>query len=185
LIRCLADDFNNMAGTLIAVAGEYFSILMLVLAIVVALINAAWRRGTPAGSVSEQLFRWVALLGAGVVGLYTFAGHVFAPQQVAAHIGWRTSPFQYEVGMADLTIGVLGIMAFRRNFAFRLATTVAVTCWLGGDAIGHIRQIVIAHNFAPGNAGPWLWSDILVPVIMVATLARSSRICELPAAASK
>ncbi|MCE9547485.1 MAG: hypothetical protein K8T25_18590 [Planctomycetia bacterium] len=174
-----------MTGILISLAGEYFSILMLVLAIVVALVNAAWRRGTPAGSVSEQLFRWVALLGAGVVGLYTFAGHVFAPQQVAAHIGWPTSPFQYEVGMADLTIGVLGIMAFRRHWGFRLATTVAVTCWLGGDAIGHIRQIVMAHNVAPGNAGPWLWSDILVPVIMIATLACSSQSRDLPTAASK
>ena len=42
--------------------------------------------------------------------------------------------------------------------------------WLGGDAIGHVRQMVIAGNYAPGNAGPWLWSDVLVPLILVVTL---------------
>ena len=107
--------------------------------------------------------------------LYTFAGHVFAPEQVAAEIGWPTSPFQYEVGMADLTVGVLGIGAFRREFGFRLATTIATVCWLGGDAIGHVRQIVQAGNYAPGNAGPWLYSDILAPLILCVTLFLATR----------
>jgi hypothetical protein len=164
-----------MLEDVIALAGEYFSMIMLVLAIVIATVIAAWRRDSARKAYASELFRWVSLLGAGVVGLYTFAGNVFAPAQVAAHIGWETSPFQYEVGMADLTMGVLGVLAFRASFGFRLATTIAAVCWLGGDAIGHVRQIVIAGNYAPGNAGPWLWSDILVPLILVATLALSAR----------
>jgi hypothetical protein len=138
-------------------------------------------RDTRSGGIAEQLFRWVALFGLGITGLYTFMGHVFAPEQAAAHIGWPTSPFQYEVGMADLTTGVLGLLAFRRNVGFRLATTVAAVCWLGGDAIGHVRQIIIAHNYAPGNAGPWLWSDLLIPPIMVTTLYITTRSQHKPA----
>ncbi len=100
---------------------------------------------------------------------------MFAPEESARLIGWQDSPFQYEVGMADLTVGVLGVLAFRRNLGFRLATTIAVVCWLGGDAIGHIHQMVTAHNFAPGNAGSWFWCDILFPIVMVVAYYRSSR----------
>lgn len=159
-----------MLETVLRFVGEYFSMVMLVAAVVVAVVGAARRRGSRPGGIAEQLFRWVSLLAAGVAGLYTFVCHVFAPAQTAEHIGWPTSPFQYEVGMADLTMGVLGVLAFRGSFGFRLATTIAAVCWLGGDAVGHVRQIVTAGNYAPGNAGPWLWSDILVPLLLVATL---------------
>lgn len=159
-----------MLEKLLPLAGEYFSMIMLVLAVGIALARTAWYRGPSSGGLAEELFRWVSFWGVGVVGLYTFAGHVFAPAQVAANIGWPTSPFQYEVGMADLTVGVLGILAFRRDFGFRWATTVAAICWLGGDAIGHLRQIVMTNNYAPGNAGPWLWSDILAPLTLLVTL---------------
>jgi len=164
-----------MLQTILQFSGLYFSMIMIGLAVVAALLSAGLSRNARQGNLAEQLFRWVAFFGAGVVGIYCFLGHVFAPVQTAAAIGWETSPFQYEVGMANLAVGVLGILAFRKDHSFRLAATIAVVCWLGGDAIGHVRQIVIAHNFAPGNAGPWLWSDILIPLIMVVTLPLSRR----------
>lgn len=153
-----------------------FSMIMLAAAVIVAIVQTARHRGTPEGRFSEQLFRWVALLACGIVGLYTAGCHVFFPESTAKNIGWATSPFQWEVGMADLTVGVLGVMAFRASAGFRLAATVAAITWFGGDAVGHVRQIITAGNFTPGNAGPWLWSDILVPLLMVvayrATYAR-------------
>ena len=45
------------------------------------------------------------------------------PAQSAPAVGWAPSPFQYEVGIADLTIGILGLGAFRASYGFRLATT--------------------------------------------------------------
>ncbi len=161
--------------TLVPLAAENFCLLMFALALVAATTNTLARRGTPQGRFSEQLFRWTALFAVGFTGLFTFAGHVFAPEVTAKEIGWAPSPFQYEVGMADLTVAVLGILAFRRNLGFRLAATVATVTWLGGDAIGHVRQMVIANNFAPGNAGPWFWTDILFPLVMVVTYYLSSR----------
>src|SRR5690606_33079742 len=130
---------------------------------------ALWRfRGTrPLG---EELFRWTALLGAGATGVYTAIGHVFFPEKSAEVIGWSTSPFQYEVGMADLTIGVLGILAFWGSFGFRLATAIGAAILYGGDAVGHVRQMIVAQNFQPGNAGSWFWVDILVPILMVTTI---------------
>ena len=31
--------------------------------------------------------------------------------------------------------------------------------------------MIVANNFAPGNAGPWFWTDVLVPIVL--TFARS------------
>jgi hypothetical protein len=111
------------------------------------------------------------LVAIGLPGIYTFVMHVFFPAVSAANIGWAMSPFQYEVGIADLTVGVLGVAAFWGNFSFRLAAVVAATLWLGGDAVGHVHQMIAAHNFAPGNAGSWFWTDVLVPLLLVVCTA--------------
>jgi Family of unknown function (DUF6790) len=147
-----------------------FSLVMLILAVVFAFALSRPWRGAAGSSLSEELFRWVSLLAVGFVGLYTGVSHIFFSQTAAAEIGWQTSPFQFEVGMADLTIGVLGVLAFRAGLGFRAAATIAATIFFGGDAIGHVRQMVIAHNFAPGNAGPWFWTDILVPIVLITCL---------------
>ncbi len=47
--------------------------------------------------------------------------------------------------------------------------------FLLGAAGGHIYQIVTAHNFAPGNAGAVLWTDIFIPVIGFALLWLSGK----------
>ena len=154
---------------------KYFSLTMLIAAVVAAVINRAVKRATPEGNFWEHLFRWTSFLAAGVVGFFTFAFHVFDPERAAQVIGWQTSPFQYEVGIADLVAGVLGVLAFWGSHGFRLAATIGIAVWLWGDAVGHVRQIILAHNYEPGNAGPWLWTDVLVPAVMIVALCASGR----------
>ena len=141
----------------------HLNLIILSVAIAVALLRIALRKGT----ACEELFRWIALLGIGVGGVYTFIIHGFFPEVSARSIGWETSPFQWEVAVANLSVGLLGILSFRASYGFRLAMVVGVTCWLWGDAVGHIRQMVVAHNFAPGNAGSWFWLDVLVPLALI------------------
>ena len=90
-------------------------------------------------------------------------GHIAFPARVAETIGWQTSPFQFEVGVANLGIGFAGLYAAFRSFEARLATNLVLACFLIGAGIGHIRDIVSAGNFAPGNAGPMLFTDLLTP----------------------
>jgi hypothetical protein len=165
-----------MIGEIIAGFFRNFSLVMLIAGLVVGVGSYAAQGKNSDRSLAEQLFRWTALLGVGLPGLYTFVMHVFFATQTAEHIGWQPSPFQYEVGMADLTIGVLGTLAFWPNFGFRLATVIATVCWLGGDAVGHVRQMIVAHNYAPGNAGSWFWTDVLVPALMVALIVMLDRL---------
>jgi hypothetical protein len=158
-----------MIEKLIAGIFSNMNVVLLVLGVIIGLITGR------KGNRSEHLFRWVILLGAGLTGLYTAVMHVFFPAMTAAGIGWQTSPFQYEVGMANLGFGLLCVLAFRASFSFRLAAVIGLTCWLWGDAVGHIHQMIIAHNYSPGNAGVWFWTDVIVPPTLMILLALTRR----------
>src|SRR3954452_19933328 len=106
--------------------------------------------------------------GPGIIG---FSGHVFNADQVAESIGWpKGNPFQYEVGIANLSYGVLGIACSWIHGDFWTATVIGYSVFLWGDAIGHVRQMVQEKNFAPGNAGAVFGLDILVPAALYALL---------------
>jgi hypothetical protein len=109
------------------------------------------------------------------MGLWAALGHIVFPARVAQAIGWPTSPFQFEVGVANLGIGLAGLYAAFRSFEARLATNLVLACFLIGAGVGHLRDIVTAGNFAPGNAGPILFTDLLTPtaVFPLLWLARS------------
>jgi hypothetical protein len=104
----------------------------------------------------------------GITALYAFMGHAFVPGKVAEYIGWPSgNPFQFEVAIANLSLGVLGILClwFRGNFW--LATIIASSVFGFGAAYGHIKDIILHHNYAPGNAGAPLYSDIIKPLVFI------------------
>lgn len=138
-----------------------------------ALAAAAAQRGR--GPAAERFLSWLLLLPIGVTGLWAGATHVFFPAVAAAHIGWQPSPFQFEVGMADLAIGVTACLAFRADLSFKAATVCAASVFLLGDAVGHVHQMLAAGNFAPGNAGVPFYMDIICPLLSIALLVVARR----------
>lgn len=156
--------------------GEYVGVLVRnlpALLFVVALGVAAARRGH--GATAERFLAWILLLPIGVTGLWAGISHVFFPATAAAHIGWDVSPFQFEVGMADLAVGTTACAAFWRDLNFKAAAVTAASIFLLGDAIGHARQMLLAGNFAPGNAGLPFFMDIICPLLAVALLITAKR----------
>ncbi len=140
---------------------------------VIALGMAAARHGH--GSAAERFLSWILLLPIGVTGLWAGIYHVFFPATAAAHIGWEVSPFQFEVGMADLAMGVTACVAFWRDLNFKAGAVSAASIFLLGDAIGHIRQMLVAGNFAPGNAGLPFYMDVICPLLAITLLVVAKR----------
>jgi hypothetical protein len=140
---------------------------------VFALLIAAARRHD--GPAAERFLSWILLLPIGITGLWAGAFHVFLPKTAASFIGWQVSPFQFEVGMADFAIGVTACIAFWRDLSFKAAAVCAASVFLLGDAIGHMREMVMAGNFAPGNAGVPFYMDIIGPLSAIALLFVSNR----------
>jgi len=120
----------------------------------------------------ELLLLYILVICVGVGSLFSFAGHLFSADYVAKSIGWPTgSPFQYEVGIANLAFGVLGILCIWLRGNFWIATVTGTTIFLWGAAVGHFKEAFLNGNFNPGNFGMVLWiNDIAIPLIIIVLL---------------
>lgn len=114
----------------------------------------------------EGFLAYLFLLPIGIGGLWGFTMHSFFHQLADADIGWAWSPFEYEVAIANLGMGLLGLGAFHASAGFRKATALFITCFGWGAAVGHAYQMMTAHNFAPGNAGIIFYTDIFIPILI-------------------
>ena len=133
---------------------------------------AAIRAPAPA---AERYLAWLLILPIGGSGLWAALFHLVFPHTAASMIGWETSPFQFEVGMADLAIGATAVLSFWRDLSFKAAVVIVNAIFLFGDAVGHVKQMIVAGNFAPGNAGAPFVLDIVLPVATVALLVVAQR----------
>ena len=142
----------------------FFALLALIAGSIHLAVSRARRSSGTAIAGTYLLYLFVIYVG--LMGLLTAYAHVFRPIETSASIGWSTSPYEYEVGMADLTVGVLGILCAWFGGDFWLATAIANAVWLLGDAVGHVRQMVSSHNYAPDNSGIFLYIEILTPLLI-------------------
>jgi hypothetical protein len=106
------------------------------------------------------------LIGAQAFG--TGLGHMFYAAPIASSIGWQPSPFQWEVGGANLGIGIAGVFASSFGPGYWLAVIIVAMTFLWVAGIGHLREVVQHHNRAVNNAGPILFLDFLAPAACLA-----------------
>lgn len=157
--------------TLIRLALENFTLLLFVLGLLASSVSLLFRpRPHDASAWTEEFFSYFLLFSIGLGYFVNFVFHVFFGEMIAHFIGWADSPFQREVGFASLGFSAVGFLAFRGGFGLRLAAVTGPACFLWGAAGGHIWEIVKAGNFAPGNAGAILYTDIAFPFIGFALL---------------
>jgi hypothetical protein len=113
------------------------------------------------------LYSLVILFGAGslIAGLM----HVFNGPATAQLIGWPAgSPFQFEVGVADISFGLVCILAFWFRGSYWLAAILANSFFLFGAMIGHLRDTMTSGNTAAYNIGPNIFlADLIIPLAMI------------------
>ena len=146
-----------------------FNLFFALLAVVAASIHVLFssNRRSSAHAIAATYLIYFLFFYVGVMGVFTAYAHVLRPMQTSASIGWATSPYEYEVGMADLTVGVLGILCLWIRGNFWLATAVANAVWLLGDAIGHLREVTLHNNHAANNSGIFLYAEIITPLLIL------------------
>jgi hypothetical protein len=130
--------------------------------------------------VIELGLLWVLVAG-GLWAIFGGLGHIGpSSASVADQIGYAPSMFQWEVGWGDIALGVLGVAtAWRRlRGTWMTAAVVALAVSYGGDAIGHIMQLVAHDNRASANV--WsIPSDIAQPILAVLLLMAYRRAATL------
>jgi hypothetical protein len=77
--------------------------------------------------------------------------------------------------MADLAIGVTASIAFWCDLSFKTAAITTASIFLLGDAVGHVRQMLMADNFAPGNAGVPFYMDVISPLVALGLVVLAHR----------
>ena len=121
--------------------------------------------------VFEVCLLWFLFIMVGIGSIWAFVGHFFMSSTIAATIGWPAgNPFQLEVGMANLSYGILGILCLKFRDNFWIATIVAVSVFYLGAAYIHFTNIIQTGNISPGNAGYALYIDIIIPIILICLL---------------
>jgi Family of unknown function (DUF6790) len=148
-------------------------VILAAIGLVLALLHLAmqkqprtWRR------IADVLLLYALAFPIGLGGFVGFIGHTMRAGPVAASIGWPAgNPFQYEVAVANLAFGVLGLLCLRFRDGFWTATGVGWSVFMLGAAGVHLHQIQVGQPYAPENAGAILYFDIIAPACVLALLA--------------
>ncbi len=156
-----------------------FIIRTLVYSVLPVVLALAYLAIDPSSRTRERRLEVFLLLifglSVGTNGLGGFVGHVFASDMVAESIGWpKDSPFQQEMGFANLAVGLLGLVAMTRRDGFREATAIAITTISVGATIVHLMDILETGNLAPGNTIQNL-NNLLRPGLVVVFLYLARR----------
>ncbi len=149
-----------------------FDLLMFILASIATVLHRLIDRKL---NLYEILYRWFIFLAVGITSIYVFIMHIFFPDFSSTLYGWQMNPFQIEMAMSNLGYGVIAILSFKANYHFRLATVIAVTCWLWGNALGHLYQIQVLHVLSPDKAGSWILTDMFTPLILIISIIKLKR----------
>jgi len=153
------------------VVGDYY-VTLAIIGIVIALIIAGARHRWRDATAWRTILDWWTLFAVGLANLLNFVFHSFLGDFSAEQIGWAQSPFQFELALASLGIGVAAVIAFprRAGWSAKLVANVPNAVFLFGAGLVHLVDIVETGNMAFGNAGPIFWSDFYLPVATVVLL---------------
>ncbi len=141
-----------------------YSILPLLMAVGHILISGQAR--TLARRI-ELFIIYLLAISVGANGLSGAFGHLFLSDLVAEGVGWPSgSPFQLEMGFANLLVGLLGLMAISRRDGFRTAAILATTIIGLGATSVHLWDIAATGNLSPGNTIQNL-GNLLDPILLI------------------
>ena len=158
-----------------------YSFLPILLAVGHLLLDRQARR--PARAI-ELFMIYLFAISVGANGWGGAFGHLFLSDLIADSIGWAAgSPFQLEMGFANLALGVLGFVSVSRRDGFRAATITATIVIGVGATIVHLLDIVHEGNLSPGNTIQNV-GNLLDPILFIVLLWLSARRADPDAASA-
>lgn len=125
---------------------------------------------TPKRAV-ELFLLYQILFSLGLTSFLAFIGLTFMKEYVAVYSGWTPCAFEQLLANVNLSFGVLSILCIWYRGYFWMATVLGFSIWILSDGVTHILDIILHHNYAEGNIGVPLWTDIIVPIILLIFLA--------------
>ncbi|MFA6857908.1 MAG: DUF6790 family protein [Treponema sp.] len=136
----------------------------IIIGIVTTLLNSKLRS---IRDICSNLLFYQLVVTCFLMNLIGFIGHVFYSDMVAESVGWAAgSPFQKEIGFAELGFAVISFMCIWFYQKFRLAVIVSVSTTYICCALNHIIEIISKGNYSPSNTLSIVW-DLLIPLTWI------------------
>lgn len=120
--------------------------------------------------ILEILLLYQIVFSLGITSLVAFFGLTFMADYIADFTHWPPSPFEQQLANVNLGFAVLGLMSIFYRGNFWLATIVGFSVWILGDGFHHLYKAWNENNLSPGNIGVPLWTDFIVPIILLILL---------------
>ena len=150
-------------------------VIWLLLAVVGAMLKN--RHVTSPEARLENWQRWWAGAALGGGSLWMVMSFFTIPGVMSEAIGFQQTPFEFEIGCANLCLTILAFRAASSKASNRERLTVGLGAgmFLWGADLGHLYQFFANGNHAPGNTGGVLLYDLLIPAVMIALAVRAQR----------
>lgn len=144
-----------------------FPLVFFAVALVLALIHLSRLKKRTTAKTVEILLVYFMISNIGIDAIFGAFFQAFQPAATAQKIGFTLSPFEFEVAMANLGIGVSALFALFWRGRYLLGPVIANTIFIYGAAYGHFVQ-ASKGDIAPYNGGVFLWAgDIIIPTIIL------------------
>lgn len=120
--------------------------------------------------IVELFLLYQLFFSVGMTCLMAFLALTIMPDYIAKYTGWPECPFEQELGNVNLAFAVLGVLCIWYRGGFWRATILGFSIWIFADGIHHIVEMVAENNYEPGNIGVNLFTDLIVPVVLMVAL---------------
>lgn len=143
-----------------------FPLFMCGLAIVFAILIPA--------NFNRRFFTCMLFFVVGIGGIWDFVQHNPHLQQFTPHsIDWQANPLELPYALANLAVGLSGLIATFANWSYRAAIVGVTSVWLWGSAAFQIDQMIYSQHFTLPNNGSILLTNLLIPLILIILLILS------------
>jgi hypothetical protein len=133
-----------------------------------------WKKLLPeqknAGKCIELLLLYQIVFSLGITSLVAFGALSLMKEYIATYTGWPACPFEQQLANVNLAFGVLGILSIWLRGLFWVATVLGFSIWILSDGFHHLYEYHVLNNFSEGNVGVPLWTDFLVPMVLLILL---------------
>ena len=125
--------------------------------------------------IVDLLLLYYIFIGVGIQGILTGLIQMLHPRFVAEYVQWSLSSFLFELGLANLSYGILGIVSPWMSKGWQKATAIGYGSFLFLTGVGHLIDI-IQYGTTFGNARLFLYLDLLIPIILFILLILQSKV---------
>jgi hypothetical protein len=155
-----------------------FTIIMFGLAVFVILVHIALtKKKRNAKSILEIILLDYFILSMGIGTIIAGLAHIFNGPEIAKGIGWAVgSPFQTEVGLANLGVGIASLISFAFRGTYWLAIAIVWAVFAVGAGMVHVLEM-FGGNTAVYNSGfGILFTDFVAPILVLILVVAYLRI---------